>query len=87
LRLEPGDDAGEDRATADLTQWLVAAAHPAREAARKHHAWRAGNFRHLGRLSQTRSTWDLRDLDDAGSRRLPLDHGSRDCMNLQADGI
>ena len=30
LRLEPGDDAGEDRAAADFAQGLVAAAHPAR---------------------------------------------------------
>ena len=49
LRLEPGDDAGEDRAAADFTQRLVAAAHPAREAARKHHAWRATNISHHSR--------------------------------------
>src|SRR5438132_17566 len=35
LRLEPRDDTFEDGASGDLAQWLVAAAHPPRQAAGK----------------------------------------------------
>ena len=42
LRLEPLDDAGEDRAPADRAQRLVAAAHAPRQSAGKDDARRAG---------------------------------------------
>ena len=42
LRLKPRDDAGENRAPADLAQRLVAAAHAPRQSAREHDARRAG---------------------------------------------
>ena len=38
LGLQPLDDAGENRAAANFAQRLVAAAHPSRQTARKHHA-------------------------------------------------
>ena len=38
LRLEPLDDADENRAPANFAQRLVAAAHPSRQTTRKHHA-------------------------------------------------
>jgi hypothetical protein len=71
LRLEPCNDAGQNRVAAKLAQRLIAAAHSLRQTAREYHAKRSGSFsRHGGPIvCKPRAT-------------LVQGHRSLDFMNL-----
>lgn len=89
LRLQPRNDAGQNRAARDQAQRLVAAAHSPRQPTREHHAWDTGSFSRHGRRvrawrrNKRAVAWIAIDGPQTSAHVLPMTIAKLDLSGLK----